>query len=225
MLIDIDPIRPGGISATETEKKCAKIVRNNIVRYLTDLRWPPAILTDSGNGYHILYKIDLPTHDDDIIKNILRVLDQKFTCDTAKVDTTVYNASRIAKVPGTYARKGEDDTHHGRPHRASKMLFHPKSWDPVPLDLLQSLASQYSPPKGARRRTHPPELVLRSLGPPVTMDRPSVIEAARAKIMEMEPSIDGEHGHDKLWAVTMVLMDGYGLPRTEAAILLKEYNS
>ena len=43
--------------------------------------------------------------------------------------------------------------------------------------------------------------------------------------MEMEPSIDGEHGHDKLWAVTMTLMDGYGLPRSEAAILLKEYNS
>ena len=41
----------------------------------------------------------------------------------------------------------------------------------------------------------------------------------------MAPSIDGEHGHDQLWAVTMTLMDGYGLPRTEAAILLNEYNA
>ena len=77
------------------------MVHKNIVRYLTDLGWPAAMLVDSGNGYHILYKIDLPTNDDGIVKNILRVLDQKFTCDTAKVDTTVYNASRIAKVPGT----------------------------------------------------------------------------------------------------------------------------
>ena len=57
------------------------------------------------------------------------------------------------------------------------------------------------------------------------IDQHSVIEAARAKIMEMEPSIDGENGHDKLWAVTMTLMDGYGLLRSDAAMLLKEYNA
>ena len=103
------------------------------------------MLVDSGNGYHILYKIDLPTNDNGLVKNILMALDQKFSNTEAKVDTTVYNPSRIAKIPGTIARKGEDNPLHGRPHRASKVLFHPKVWDPVPLDLLQWLASQCSP--------------------------------------------------------------------------------
>ena len=44
LLIDIDPIRPGGISATELKRRCAKIVCKNIVRYLTDLGWPAAVL-------------------------------------------------------------------------------------------------------------------------------------------------------------------------------------
>ena len=219
LLIDIDPIRSGGVSATETEKKCAKIVRNNIVRYLADLRWPAAITCDSGNGYHILYKIDLPTNDNGLVKNILMTLDQRFTCDTAKVDTTVYNPSRIAKVPGTYARKGEDDPLNGRPHRIAKILFHPKSWDPVPLDLLQSLAAQVSQSQEDTTTTSS-ALVL-----PIPKDRHTAIELARARIMEMPPSIEGEHGHDKLWAVTMTLMDGFGLQRSDAAPLLKEYNS
>ena len=176
LLIDIDPAREGGISATEAEKKCARIVYKNIVRYLSDLGWPAAVLVDSGNGYHILYKIDLPTNDDDIVKNILRVLDQKFTNDTAKVDTTVYNPSRIAKVPGTFARKGEDDTLHGRPHRASKVLFYPKVWDPVPLELLQWLAAQCSPPPGPSPQENTPgsALVL-----PVPKDRDTIPLAAR----------------------------------------------
>ena len=129
----------------------------------------------------------------------------------------------LLKYQAHIARKGEDDQQNGRPHRASKILFHPKSWNPVPLELLQWLAAQCSPPQEASllvSLTTSSALVL-----PVTMDRHSVIEDARAKIMEMEPSIDGEHGHDKLWAVTMTLMDGFGLQRSDAAILLKEYNS
>ena len=87
----------------------------------------------------------------------------------------------------------------------------------VPLDLLQSLASQYS-----EGHTRSSDLVVICH---YYQDRSSVIEAARSKIMQMEPSVDGEHGHNQLWAVTMTLMDGYGLSRSDAAILLKEYNS
>jgi len=103
------------------------------------------------------------------------------------------------------------------------MLALPKVWNPVPLDLLQSLASQYCQP------TVSSDLVPRNSAEvarfPVPEDRHTAIELARAKIMEMEPSIEGEHGHDKLWAVTMTLMDGFGLLRSDAAILLKEYNN
>jgi hypothetical protein len=37
---------------------------------------------------------------------MLKVFAAKYDTDTVKVDTGVYNASRITKVPGTVARKG-----------------------------------------------------------------------------------------------------------------------
>jgi hypothetical protein len=40
--------------------------------------WPDPILADSGNGGHLLYRVDLPTNDGDFIKQFLEALALRF---------------------------------------------------------------------------------------------------------------------------------------------------
>lgn len=62
----------------------------------------------SGNGAHIYLPVDLPNDEANkaLCQQILLALASKYDTATVKVDTNVYNAGRITKVPGTIARKG-----------------------------------------------------------------------------------------------------------------------
>lgn len=60
LLIDIDPKRPAGVSSTDEELKSAKVVLKNVVEYLSGEGFPEPVIACSGNGYHALYKLDLP---------------------------------------------------------------------------------------------------------------------------------------------------------------------
>lgn len=63
----------------------------------------------SGNGVHIYLPLnDLPNDETSkaICQQILQAFAAKYDTMTVKVDVSVYNASRITKVPGTVARKG-----------------------------------------------------------------------------------------------------------------------
>jgi hypothetical protein len=77
----------------------------------------------SGNGYHLYYILgELPNDEKTkrLVEGALRGLAEKFDNSIVAVDTVVYNASRITKVPGTIARKGENTTE--RPHRMAVVL-------------------------------------------------------------------------------------------------------
>ena len=63
LLVDIDAIRPAGISSTDAEHDAA-IAKAKVIREaLTARGWPQPILADSGNGAHLLYRVDLPVDD------------------------------------------------------------------------------------------------------------------------------------------------------------------
>jgi len=140
LLIDVDPTRPSGVSATEAEKEIAGEVIDAIARWLKLLGFPDPILADSGNGFHLLYAIDLPNDDEstDLIRECLRAVSAKFSVEGAKVDTSVFNASRIVKLYGTLSAKGENTPE--RPHRYSRVLSCPDRVE-VPRDLLVALAA------------------------------------------------------------------------------------
>ena len=53
------------------------------------------------------------------IRTLLHRLADRFDNDVVKIDTSVYNASRITKVVGTVARKGTDGP--GRPYRMARL--------------------------------------------------------------------------------------------------------
>jgi len=116
LLIDLDVTRPKNTSSTEAEHQAALEKAITIQQWLTEQGWPEPIVCDSGNGTHLLYAIDLPNTaaSTQTIKAILKGLAERFDDATVKVDTSVHNASRITKLYGTMACKGEHTP--DRPH-------------------------------------------------------------------------------------------------------------
>ena len=82
--------------------------------------WPQPILADSGNGAHLLYRVDMPVDDGGMVKRALEALAAEFDDDQSHVDTKVFNPARIWKLYGTVARKGDDLP--DRPHRMARIL-------------------------------------------------------------------------------------------------------
>ena len=150
MIADLDPKRPAGISSSDPEHAAALELARQIWGELHAEGWPEPIFADSGNGAHLLYPIDLPNDAEaaDLIKRCLRALAARFNTDVVAVDEGMYNASRIFKVYGTTARKG--DSTDDRPHRVSRMLEVPSALTVLPIDLLHELAAQ-APEKPAGR--------------------------------------------------------------------------
>jgi hypothetical protein len=123
ILLDFDGAnRPAGISATNDELGAAKAKALRVARFLADKKWDTPIAAMSGNGYHLLYKTDLPNDREsaELIRKFLTALSVHFDDEVIKIDTSVYNASRICKVYGTVAKKGDDTPE--RPHRRSSPL-------------------------------------------------------------------------------------------------------
>lgn len=139
--VDFDPIRLAGISSTETEHQAALDLAALVRKELLAEGWPDPIVADSGNGAHLLYLIDLPNDSAaaDLLKRILYALANRFDTPVVTVDKTTYNASRIFKVYGTTARKGDNTAE--RPHRLSRILQVPALLTPVTGDLLRALAA------------------------------------------------------------------------------------
>jgi DNA repair photolyase len=125
--IDLDPIRPSGISSNEEEHQAALQKARDIREWLISRGWPASafILADSGNGGHLVVKVDLPNTEAarDQVKGCLEALDSTFSDDKTKVDISPFNAARIWKLYGTMARKGSSTT--DRPHRLASIIEAP----------------------------------------------------------------------------------------------------
>ncbi len=123
--VDFDPVRPSGVSSSEEEKEAAKVRAREVERYLRGKGWPDPVVGFSGNGYHLLYRIDLPNTQKsrDLVKDVLEALAFRFDDERVKVDAGVHNPARIWKLYGTVARKG--DSVENRPHRRSNIVKTP----------------------------------------------------------------------------------------------------
>jgi len=118
--IDLDPTRSRGISSTEEEHALALKRARQIDDALHAEGWPRPIVGDSGNGGHLLYRVDLPPDDNRIVQRCLEALALRFDDDRVKVDQAVFNPARIWKLYGTLSRKG--DSLPDRPHRLARIV-------------------------------------------------------------------------------------------------------
>lgn len=143
--IDIDPQRPSGISANESEREAALAVTRAVWVYLNDLGWPEPVTAMSGNGYWLLYPIELPNDaaSKALVDGVLKHLAVRFSTTGVSIDTTVSNAARIVALIGTLKVKG--DATADRPHRRSGLLRMPAELVPVPQERLAALAPPEDP--------------------------------------------------------------------------------
>lgn len=152
ILIDADPVRPSGVSASAEEKKAAHAVAGKTMKRLMATGFSEPIVADSGNGYHLLFKVHISTDDRQVVADFLSVLDMWFSTDEAKIDTAVYNPSRITKLYGTIAAKGAHTPE--RPHRQSCIIRYPEQIRETPIALVKNIAAelhQAAIPTEARR--------------------------------------------------------------------------
>lgn len=146
LFIDLDPERLSEISSSKEELADARNTMGKVHDYLKGLGFSEPIAGLSGNGYHLLYRIDLPNAQEskDLIEHCLSNLANMFNGRT-KIDIVNFNQSRICKLYGTLAQKGANTT--DRPHRMSKLLSEPKELTVNGKELLEKLAGEL--PKAA----------------------------------------------------------------------------
>jgi len=157
ILVDCDAERPDGISSTDNEKKSSQKTARQVYKFLKDKGVPDPILADSGNGHHLLYKVDLPNTDDNttLVSRFLEAINAYCSNGKVKIDKKVGNASRITKLYGTLACKGEDFTieeakkanTEPRPHRYSKFVYVPKTIKPVSRELIERITKLLPQPE------------------------------------------------------------------------------
>lgn len=172
LLIDCDPVRTNGkkkSNSTESEKQTSVSQAEAIRTFLSgQLQWPQPILVASGNGTQLRYEVDLPADQvtEDLVRDLLTGLAAKFDNETSHIDCGVFEANRVAKLPGTWARKAPESE--GRAWRQSSILEVPESQlelparagqpretlkvlaiEPVPRALIESAASQLPVPQKA----------------------------------------------------------------------------
>jgi hypothetical protein len=139
--IDFDPVRPSNTPATEAEHEAAIAMAKECRTWLREQGWPDPVLADSGNGAHLLCRIDLPNDvlSYELIKDCVEVISLKFSSAKVVVDTANSNASRIWRVYGTLNCKGEASDE--RPHRRSELLGVPDDIELVSRKQLRELES------------------------------------------------------------------------------------
>ena len=140
--IDIDPLRPSGVSSTDEEHELALAKAEEVARWIVGLGFPDPVRADSGNGAHLLYRIDLPNDEaaTALVKSCLTTLDTLFSDDRVNVDTANFNAARIWKLYGTVSRKGDSTPE--RPHRRSRILSAPEELSVATVEQLGDLAAR-----------------------------------------------------------------------------------
>jgi hypothetical protein len=154
LLVDVDPVRPSGITATDAEHAAALDRARAIRDVLVEMGAPAPLLVDSGNGAQVILGIDLPADDGGLVKRVLEGLAFRFDDDAVRVDRTVYNPARIVKVPGTLTRKG--DATPDRPHRRAAILEGPDHLDVTPRETLEAVAAWAPAPEARPRSAHRP---------------------------------------------------------------------
>lgn len=118
LLVDLDPVRKPGNNSTDSEKQSAGDEAERVREYLNSRNWPEPVICDSGNGWHLQYRIELPNdeHATELVRGALARLKQLFPM----VDAGNFNASRLCKLYGSWARKGEHSEE--RPWRRSAIV-------------------------------------------------------------------------------------------------------
>jgi hypothetical protein len=156
VFVDFDPVRKSGTNASNEEFELAHKKAQDVFRFLRGKGFSEPIISKSGNGFHLTFKVDLPNDEKttETIKQFYEYLASIFSDDKVDIDTKVFNLARLCKLYGTMAKKGanlED-----RPWRMSEIIYVPKEINITGIDKFEAIAALLPPketPKPVQRNT------------------------------------------------------------------------
>lgn len=122
-------------NATDDEHAKALKVAEFVEKFLTTMNFPKPILIDSGNGYHLLYKVHMKASQENerMLKNCLIAIGEQVDTNTVKVDTVVYDRGRKLKLPGSTNNAEEVG------YRTSEIVKCPSNFTEVDIAVFQEL--------------------------------------------------------------------------------------
>lgn len=151
LFIDLDPVRVAEVSSTDEELQQAGDLAKKVYGYLKQRGFEDPLISMSGNGFHLLYRIQLnntPEHKS-IIERCLKALALIFNTDGVKIDTVNSNPARICKLYGTLAQKGSGTAE--RPHRMAYIVKAPAELLITKKVYLEEVADQLPKPEKPQR--------------------------------------------------------------------------
>ena len=126
VLIDVDCNRIAGVNATNQEAQYAYAKAEQVESFLVSQGFNRPIKVFSGSGIHLYLRCALACNEsnDNLIRDFLLALGMLFDDANCKIDSVVFNNSRISRLPGTWNRKGSKDSKE-RPQRICRFLSIP----------------------------------------------------------------------------------------------------
>jgi len=157
--IDFDPVRPTDVSSTDEELAKSEELKETVKTFMTSLGFSEPVEGLSGNGYHLLYRIDLPVNgtNKQLLNDCLTAIAGLFNTKDVKIDTVNFNPARICKLYGTLAQKGANVQ--TRPHRMSRLTYVPEQIRTNSRDLLEAIAAEL--PEEAKQPKQTPSYIKR----------------------------------------------------------------
>ena len=126
VLIDVDCNRIAGVNATSKEAQYAYAKAEQVENFLLSQGFNRPVKVFSGSGIHLYLKCALACNEsnDNLIRDFLSALGMLFDDANCKIDSVVFNNSRISRLMGTWNRKGSKDSKE-RPQRICRFLSIP----------------------------------------------------------------------------------------------------
>jgi P4 family phage/plasmid primase-like protien len=133
------------------------------------------------------------------------------------VDKAVHNPSRIARIPGTWNRKGPDTPE--RPHRLATLISVPDPWEPFKLVAVT--------PEPAEPAETVPQVRPERQQPDSPLWPPMLVRVQRCRtfVAEIPGAISGDRGHDKTLRIARVIANDFAIDRANGYPILQEYNA
>ena len=235
ILLDIDPKRDSGISATDDELAKAIVVRDKILADHPEIA-AASIWGKSGNGAWILVRMPDTTwtKGKKLAETFISRISLLYSIPReVEVDPATINASRVMCVPGTVKCKGSHMPN--RPHRMVT-LDSEDGREIVPLDIHEWLKQNHyeEAEQGSARESGENVAMHASEGDghatPGGGDRSSrrneskIADRVRAYLRTIEPAIAGEKGSNQAFHVACTLVKGFNLTPNEAFLFWQEWN-
>ncbi len=140
VFVDFDPVRKSGTNASNEEFEYAHKKAQQVFVFLRGCGFSEPIICKSGNGLHLVYKVDMPNDVEttETLKRFYEYLASVYTDDKVDIDTKVFNLARLCKLYGTMAKKGANLQ--DRPWRMSEIIYVPKELNLTPIEKFKELA-------------------------------------------------------------------------------------